>query len=221
MIKMLRVALMTVLLGLSMAGSSAVACNCFVPESATEGRALVLCLVVGTIPAVIVGLLLEDWIDSRMSTPAMASAMLLVTGGVLLLSRREGAAKSGWTRSALTPRIAILIGLAQAMALPPGISRSGMTIVAALLLGIDRREAVRFSFLLSIPTIGGALVLMLARDGIPAQMDGAGLLLSGVAAFAAGYGAIWAVARITKAGRLYRFSAYCFAVGILGLVLSL
>jgi undecaprenyl-diphosphatase len=176
------------------------------------GRPYILFLILATIPAVVAGLTLEDLIEERLDTPFAASCMLIFTGCLLLLSRL----KFGASRS-LTWQLALVIGIAQAMALPPGVSRSGMTITTALLLGIDRTEAVRFSFLLSIPVIGGALLLMLVKEGLPESLGMVILVGSAVAAFASGYLAIAMVKKFVIAGRFYLFGPYCLLVGAIGI----
>ena len=114
----------------------------------------------------------------------------------------------------VTSRWALMIGVAQAFAILPGISRSGSTIAAALWAGLPRAEAARFSFLLSIPAVGGALVLQL-MDGQTSSPDETGkLLLAGLAAFAVGLLAIrWTALAVVQA-HFWKFSFYCLFVGV-------
>jgi undecaprenyl-diphosphatase len=109
----------------------------------------------------------------------------------------------------------LLVGLAQCVALVPGISRSGSTISAGLMLGIDRAEAARFSFLLSIPVILGAAVLESRK--MNALPDGQGLpLLAGVlAAAVTGYIALLFLMRVVKAAKLHWFAWYCWGMGVM------
>ena len=112
---------------------------------------------------------------------------------------------------------ALLIGLAQGMAITPGISRSGTTIAVALFLGFDRALAARYSFLLSVPAILGAVVL-LAKDGV--AFEGASLAALGVgflAAMVVGYLALVMLVALVKKGGLHRFTWYVWPVGVAAL----
>ncbi|MGB5549984.1 MAG: undecaprenyl-diphosphate phosphatase, partial [Thermoanaerobaculia bacterium] len=113
---------------------------------------------------------------------------------------------------------ALTIGVVQGLAITPGISRSGITIAAALLLGIDRETAARYSFLLSIPSILGALLLRIggAHDGVGTTA----LVVGFTAAALTGYFCLALLVRLVKKGRLSWFAPYCFALGLLALVLG-
>jgi undecaprenyl-diphosphatase len=115
---------------------------------------LIWLLVVGTIPAVIAGLLFKNQIEEHLRTPAIAAATL--AAGALLFFVADAAGDNRRSEGSLTLGEALLIGCAQAVALVPGVSRSGATITVALLLGLRRAEAARFIFLLAIPAILGA-----------------------------------------------------------------
>jgi undecaprenyl-diphosphatase len=153
------------------------------PLSDPEGRLLWL-LAAATIPGVIAGLLLEKWADTVFRAPAIVATSMLLLGVVLLVadrsSRGRGDALSVSTRDAL------LIGLAQACAIVPGVSRSGATISMALFLGYKREEAARFSFLLAMPITFGAVVYkvpkLFAQGGDPAVIV-AGILAAGAIGF--------------------------------------
>jgi len=179
----------------------------------TTGRPMIIALILGTLPAVVLGLLFKDRLEELFGSPRAASGMLLFTAAVLLLSLIDRGGKSS-----ITPTRALIIGLAQALALPPGISRSGMTIVAGMLLGLPRGEAVRFSFLMSLPTIGGAILLMLVKRPDLTGMGPGVLIVSGVASFGLGLLAILLVKRFVEAGKFHIFSPYCAALGIFGLI---
>jgi undecaprenyl-diphosphatase len=167
----------------------------------------------GTVPAGVIGLLFEEPIERAFGDARMAAGMLVVTGAILLLTRyirpvpRE-----------LTLVRAMLVGSAQALAILPGISRSGMTISAALFLGIGREEAVRYSFLLSIPVILGATLLKIAELLVdtPGVTDLFGMAAGTVAAFISGYAAIKLLVLIARGGKLDYFAWYCFAIGSAG-----
>ena len=144
-------------------------------------------LVVGTIPAVIVGATLESFIQETLGQPWLIAVMLVVFGLVLYLVDRIAASRR--QLDDLGVRDGLLLGIAQALALQPGVSRSGVTMTAARVLTFDRETAARFSFLLSLPVIAGAAIykgIDLAGTGIPAQMRGpfiAGITASAVSGF--------------------------------------
>jgi undecaprenyl-diphosphatase len=169
-------------------------------------------LVVATLPAVVVGLGLKESFDQLFGSERLVAGMLLVTGAVVALTYRwrGGDRRMTWGK-------ALLIGCAQAVAIMPGVSRAGMTIVAALILGIVPREAVRFSFLMSMPAIGGGLLLAL-KDGVPEGLGGGPLGVAAVAAFVSALVAIWMVRRLVDSGRLWVFAPYCLAAGAVLLV---
>ena len=130
-------------------------------------------LVVGTIPGVIAGALLEDLIQENLSQPVVIAIMLAVFGVVLYAVDRVASVRRGMED--LTPRDGLVLGVAQALALQPGVSRSGITITAGRAMGLDRAGAARFSFLLSLPIIAGAGVFKgvdLVRTGMPPNMGG-------------------------------------------------
>ncbi|GBC87367.1 Undecaprenyl-diphosphatase [bacterium HR12] len=130
-------------------------------------------LVVGTIPGVIAGALLEGVVQEHLGQPLLIAAMLAAFGILLYVVDRRAAQRRGITD--LSVRDGFVLGVAQALALQPGVSRSGVTITAARAMGLDRSSAARFSFLLSLPIIAGAGVYKgfdLLRTGIPPGMGG-------------------------------------------------
>jgi undecaprenyl-diphosphatase len=143
-----------------------------------EAARLIWLLAIGTIPAVVVGVLFGDVIEERLRTPAVAAAMLAVGAVALLAAERLGSKRRG--EESLTMAEAFWIGCAQAAALVPGVSRSGITIALAMLLGLRRADAARFTFLLGIVAILGAA----ARE-LP-EMMALGLGEEGAALFAVG-----------------------------------
>ena len=153
---------------------------------ATEESRLVWYLVLATLPALAVGLAGEEFIESELRSLSVIATTTLVFGILLgIADRQVGTVGTG---RSLTLAMALMIGLAQALAPIPGVSRSGVTITAALLLGMDRQSAARFSFLLSIPVITGAgslEVWELARTSSPVDWLtlGVGALVSGVTAY--------------------------------------
>ncbi|MBD3219717.1 undecaprenyl-diphosphate phosphatase [bacterium] len=184
-------------------------------------RAYVLSLVIGTLPAVAVGLLLKDAVEKAFAAPIYASVGLLVTGVVLLSTRatREVAAPlEPWTPRPVAPWKALVIGCAQAVAICPGISRSGSTIAASLWLGLPRPEAARFSFLLSVPAIAGALVLQLIDGDLSTRTGPVGLALAALVAFLVGLLAIRWTALAVVQRHFWKFAFYVIPLGLVVLV---
>jgi undecaprenyl-diphosphatase len=171
-------------------------------------------LVVGSVPAALAGLLLEDWFESLFANPPAAGLALLVTASILVVaervgSRSKGIGDAGW-------RDAVCIGLAQAVAIVPGISRSGATMSAGLLTGMQRDEAARFSFLLSVPVIAGAGAIQLVRVILEGGLSGqvGGLLAGFFGAGVVGYAAIHALLAFVRRRPLYLFAGYCALLGL-------
>lgn len=184
-------------------------------QSGAQGRRLIFMLVLGTIPAVLVGLSLGPYIERSFTQLAVVGVGLLVTGGLLLLSkhltRKEG--RQGRNLDEVTTKDAVLVGLLQSAALVPGISRSGSTIVAGLGRGLSRETAARFSFLLSIPAIVGATVYEIPKVHLLPDDAMAAYVAGFFMAFAVGYGAIVIVLRCLAHRKFHVFGYYCLAVG--------
>lgn len=152
----------------------------------SDDSRLAWCVILATIPAGLCGLLLDDWIEGHLRGMGVIAATTILFGLLLGWADKSGSralsiVDIGW-------KLALIIGLAQALALVPGTSRSGITITAALFLGLNRDAAARFSFLLSIPLIlaaGGLKSLELIEVGtaLPLEQIAAGALLSGVTAY--------------------------------------
>ena len=178
-------------------------------------------IVLGTIPAALIGYLLNDFFESMFGRPAAAAGFLLVTAVILALSERLGRRERGL--DTLTWRDALLVGLAQALAILPGISRSGSTIAAGLARGLRRKPAARFSFLLATPIILGAgllQVLDLVQMGGWAGQAPA-LVVGFVAAGAVGLSCIHFLMRYLQHRRLYPFAVYCAVAGVVCLLVPL
>ena len=181
-------------------------------------------LAVGTLPAVAVGLLAKDFVEEVFHNPVFAAWGLLFTSLVLFSTRRvrstDASLPRDWEpRPVPLPR-AFAVGCAQALAILPGISRSGSTIAASLWLGIGRAEAARFSFLLSVPAILGALVLQLVGGGATVSgglREWLVLLSAAAAAFAVGLLAIRWTALAVVRQHFWKFSFYVFALGLVAL----
>lgn len=187
-------------------------------------RGYVLALVVGTLPAVAVGLLFKDMVEHAFASPIFAAVGLLVTGALLLSTRATattGDDAGEWTPRPVAPLKALLIGCAQAVAICPGISRSGSTIGASLWLGLPRGEAARFSFLLSVPAIAGALVLQLLEGDFTTRATPMWLVLAALAAFVVGLVAIRLTALAVVKAHFWKFSFYVIPLGLVTLVVLL
>lgn len=184
----------------------------------TDVRISVL-IVAGTIPTGLLGVLFHGIADRIFSNLPLVGIMLLVTGTLLWITR--GLKTSGRLVSGMGMKDAVLLGIVQGLAIVPGISRSGSTISAALLMGIDREVAGRYSFLLSIPAIVGAIVLGFESDLLEKSSAPAAALIGGtLAAALVGYLALVYLLKIIKHGKFYLFSPYCWVVGILALIFS-
>lgn len=186
---------------------------------ATDAR-LAWWIIVGTMPAALIGWLFEDWFEALFATPGAAAAFLLLTAVILTTSERWGRRDKPLSRMTLAD--ALLIGLAQAAAIAPGISRSGATIAMGLARGLQRDSAARYSFLLSTPIIFGAGLFKLL-DLFGASGDGGQLpvlIVGFLTAAAGGYGCIRFLLRYLRRGRLYLFALYCAVVGVTALLLA-
>ena len=164
-----------------------------------------------TIPTAVIGLLFNESFKRMFASVQWVGLMLIVTGVVLFLTRFTSE-KSSRPIGLLS---AFVIGTVQGLAIAPGISRSGTTIAAGLFQGIEREEAARFSFLLSIPSIVGALLLEVngATNGA-----GSGAMIFGfVAAAVTGYACLALLVQLVKRNRLSIFAVYCLVVGLAAL----
>ena len=178
------------------------------------GFRFALLIVVGTIPTALIGHTFEETFERLFGSVRLVGLMLIVTGTVLLLTRL---ARSGGRDAAeMTWVDALTIGVVQGLGITPGISRSGITIAAALLLGIERETAARYSFLLSVPSILGALVHRMS--GVDDGVGTTALVVGFGAAALTGYFCLSLLVRLVKRGRLSWFAPYCFALGLLALV---
>ena len=187
-----------------------------------EGRRLVLLVIVGTLPLFAV-LPVESKIEMLGGSPVFVSCALLVTGCVLFLSDRYGGGRK--TAKNATIKDALLVGLAQGVATIPGLSRSGCTISAGMAMGFQRKFAVRYSFLLSLPAVFGATLLKVIKTIKAAEPLAEGILpkyLLGMAvAGVVGYFSIRLVDLLASKGKFGAFAWYCWGAGLLFLVLSL
>ena len=175
-------------------------------------------IIISMLPAVFVGIVWEEYIDSLFGgSILLVGIALIVTGGVLFFADKAKTTPKGVSYSN-----AFIIGLAQAIAILPGISRSGSTIATSVLLGIDRTKAARFSFLMVVPLIFGKMSKDLLTNEIHIQSSEILPLIIGFfVAFIVGFFACkWMVLLVRKA-RLLPFSVYCFLIGIISIIFSL
>jgi undecaprenyl-diphosphatase len=173
-----------------------------------------------TVPAGIVGLLFKKKIEEAFTSLTAAGVGFLVTAVVLLITTRQKGGDKGPAQT--TWLDALLIGIAQAFAPLPGVSRSALTITAALALGLSRTWAVGFSLLMAVLIVGAANAKELL-DITPAMLAPSFLgptLLATVVAGIVGFGAIVWLVRLARAGALWYFSVYLFALGIAVLALA-
>ena len=174
-----------------------------------------LFIIVASIPAAIAGLLFKDWIEAQFDSTRLGGFLLLVTAAVLIATHFVKT-----RRKPLNLSNSFIIGMAQACALLPGISRSGSTISTALFQGIEPAQAARFSFLLSLPAVFGAVLLkavdLMKQPGAVTDFPsfGAGIVVS----FIVGILAIYWLLKLLAGSRFYYFGFYCALVGILTII---
>ena len=178
-----------------------------------EDRRVLSLLVVGTLPAAVVGLTVKLAFKGIFESPLLAGFMLMATGAMLLWIARRPFGSGAYQR--LTYGQSLLIGLSQAVAILPGISRSGSTISAGLSMGMSPKSAATFSFLLAISVIAGAAVLEI-KDlalGAPGTTPLTHLAVGAAVSFAVGLVALrWLISWLER-GRLQYFGYWCLAVG--------
>jgi len=159
------------------------------------------------------GLAATPIIDVFFASPAIAGAMLLVTAAVLLSLRYLPQSDNSVSLMNMSWRVSLLVGLAQGLAIFPGISRSGLTICAGLWGGQDRNSAAEFSFLLAVPTLIAASLFSLVTEPELGVVDVGDMLFAFVFAFASGMLAVHWLMRWLQGGRLWWFALYCALVG--------
>lgn len=168
-------------------------------------------LAIGTIPIAILGYFLYDFIESLFSNLLAVSISLIIFGVFLFFTKKQG-------NNELSNKNSLIIGIAQAIALLPGISRSGSTIGTALILKIKKEKAIAFSFLLAMPAILGASILEITKNNFVFEPV---MLVGFIAAFITGYLTLKLLINIIKRGRFYLFGYYCLILGIIILTWTL
>jgi len=170
-------------------------------------------IMLGSIPAAVVGLLLRAQLEATFSDGVGAGMRLMATGALLFSTAPIAA-----TRRSMSAAAAFLIGIAQAVAILPGISRSGATIATGIWGGVEREQAARYSFLLSLPVIASAFLFQLSRvlqEGVTFDVGRlAGLLVGFVVALVSGYFAVAILIRVLIKTKFAFFGIWCWIVGI-------
>ena len=177
-------------------------------------------LKIGTsmIPAVVVGLFFEDQLEQLFGSNVLLVGSMLIITGVLLFF----ADKAKNTNKSVSFKNAFIIGISQAIAMLPGISRSGATISTSVLLGNDKTKAARFSFLMVVPLIFGKIAKDLLSGDLSFTSSSIGPLSVGfIAAFVSGLFACQWMISLVKKSKLTYFSIYCFIVGIIAIIISI
>ncbi|MDQ3398053.1 MAG: undecaprenyl-diphosphate phosphatase [Deinococcota bacterium] len=194
-------------------------------QEAKAGRRLIALVFFGTVPLVVVGLTLRDAVDRTFTSVYVSAFMLYLTGALLWFAERyprpEQRAASGTLPVSL--KHSLWMGMSQAMAVLPGLSRSGVTIATGMLAGLSRESAARFSFLLSIPAILGASLLELRtvlRAELSPVIGNEALLAGTLAAGISSYLAIAILLRFLKQGSLIGFAYYTWVLATVVLAIS-
>ena len=190
------------------------------PTPIPPARRMILLIIVGTLPLFVV-LPIKDFVEGLADNMYFVGGALLVTGCLLFASDRVRKGHKS-ERSARIQDV-LVVGLAQAIATCPGISRSGTTITAGCFVGFDRKFAVRYSFLMSIPAILGANILSL-KDAVSAGIIWADVpvyLVGVVVAAGVGYACIRLLKTIAEKGKFGFFAYYCWAAGVVTLIFTL
>jgi len=178
---------------------------------------MVLYIIVGTIPTGLMGIFFRKQADILFGSISLVGVMLMITGCFLLITRFVQSGDKSIKNMTLWD--VLFLGFIQGLAIIPGISRSGATITAALLIKIDRPLAGRFSFLLSIPSILGALVLELKEPVGETVFSYPMILIASFVSFVVGYFALRLLLHVVDQGKLYYFSPYCMLIGGLAVLI--
>ncbi|MBR9998405.1 MAG: undecaprenyl-diphosphate phosphatase [Cyclobacteriaceae bacterium] len=185
-----------------------------------ESLNFTLKILLSTIPVFILGMFFKEQVEYFFGgKTAIIGAMLIITGLLLTFAHYKGN-----TSGSVSYPKAFLIGIAQAIAVIPGISRSGATISTSLLLGVERERATRFSFLMVLIPIIGAMLLniieMIDQPELSSGISGSVLVAGFIAAFITGVIACTWMIRIVKKGKLIYFAIYCFILGLSAIVIT-
>ena len=182
----------------------------------TQGRLAIL-IIVGSAPAALMGFVFEETFSHLFASPLFAGFMLMITGTILWFTKGRPSDSKGAGEMGVID--ALVVGLAQGFALIPGISRSGITISFGLFRGIEREWSGRYSFLLAIPAILGALLMEFKMPSELGSEELFSIVAGTVVAVAAGYLSLRSLMHVVKGGNLAAFSYYCWGAGVLTIVL--
>jgi undecaprenyl-diphosphatase len=189
------------------------------PGASAPHAQMAVVIVIGSIPTGIMGIVFKDAAETLFSSVLLVGVSLCITGVLLLGTRMARPSQTGMAPP--TPVKAVIVGIAQGLAIVPGISRSGATIATGLYLGLDRETAARFSFLLSIPAVAGAGLLgaldLVGGAAIPVPVMASGLVVSALVGYASLALLVW----IVKQGRMHLFAPYCFIIGAIAIVFGI
>ena len=188
----------------------------FTAPRTTDGR-LFWYLVIATVPGAIVGYALEKKAETIFRTPLLIAVALIVMGAILFWAERKSAKKDDLSN--ITLRTSFLIGLSQALAIIPGVSRSGITMTTGLFSGLSREAAARFSFLLSTPIILGAAIIKVPHLVRHPDVIDANFLIGMVVAFITGIASISFLLRYVQTKTFLPFVWYRFALGVLVIII--
>ena len=188
-----------------------------------ENLKLAVFIIIGSVPTALIGLVLKNFEQVLFSSDILVGCMLILTGSILWFSRRyycNGAPRNSGDNSGgkLDTRRAVFIGIVQGLAVIPGISRSGSTIVAGMVAGLDRDKAARFSFLLSVPAIGGALILGVKDAMETGFVINPPIIYGTIASFIVGLIALKLLLKLVHRGKFHLFAPYCWLAGMLVLL---
>jgi undecaprenyl-diphosphatase len=187
------------------------------PRGLNGGVKLALMILVGSIPTAFIGLLLRDVFERFFASPAIVALGLWTTGFFLIWSRWSKPHRKHLDNPGVSD--ALMIGLVQGAAITPGLSRSGVTITLGMLLGLEPDLAFRFSFLLSIPAILGALALEAFHGG--GNYPGLPVVAIGfLSAFLVGWIALRILRSLVSRGKLFYFAPYCFVLGAMAFLIA-
>ena len=181
-----------------------------------EGTKFSLLIIISMIPAAVVGVLFDDLLTTLFDRQIVLVAFMLILTGLLLFL----ADRAKRTDKAVNWTSAAIIGLAQAVAILPGISRSGATISTSVLLGIDRERSARFSFLMVVPLILGKMAKDMMDGEFTATTSAAELIIGFTAAFLTGIAACLWMIKLVKKAELKYFAYYCFTVAVIVLLIK-
>lgn len=190
----------------------------YYPLTHNSYRKFVVLIIVSTIPTGVIGYLMQDIVETVSAGLIVPGICLMISGGILLIADR---AEKGRKKPKDTTYLdAFTIGMCQGVATLPGITRSGTTITACLLLGLDRKFAVKYSFIMSIPAIIGALVLQM-NDVSAVSLEASeivGYIIGMIVAAVVGFICIKIMMAVVQSQRFKAFAFYCLAIGAVSII---